>query len=244
MIDDPINPDDPATPDTNANDNGVSQDQAEDAVSNAPEGAPDRAAPALDAAALFIENAELKDRLLRTIAEMENLRRRTEREKRDAGKYAINNFAQDLLSIGDNLARAMQSIADADGGQTQDMVKSLVDGIEMTEREMLNVFDRHGIAKLDPIGGKFDPNLHQAIFEVDKPELPTGTVTDVMQAGYTLNERILRPAMVGVSKGGSKAPPRAPEGDPATPTDTSSDTQGTSAQQDPANLGKTIDKSA
>jgi molecular chaperone GrpE len=204
---------------------------------------------------LLAENVELNDKLLRTIAEMENLRRRTERERKDASKYAIRNFALDLLAIGDNLSRAMQSLSKADENQSQDMVKTLVDGIEMTEREMLNVFSRYGIAKIEPQGEKFDPNLHQAMFEVDIPTLPSGTVMEVMQAGYTIGDRILRPAMVGVAKGGPKGavsaqapeaeetsqtkPPKAPAPKAAPQADPKSE-----KPQSPDNLGKKIDKSA
>lgn len=205
--------------------------------------------------ALAEENASLKDQLLRTIAEMENLRRRTEREKRDAGKYAITGFAQDLLAIGDNITRAMQSLSGAENDPSQDLVKTLSDGLEMTEREMLNIFSRHGISKLEPQGEKFDPNMHQAMFEVEDPNVPAGTVVQIVQAGYQIQDRILRPAMVGVAKGGAKQPAvdEAAAEAPATPaeepqvTAPEPKTAGQDAPktpQDPADLGKNLDKSA
>ena len=207
------------------------------------------------------ENAELNDKLLRMIAEMENLRRRTERERRDASKYAISNFAQDLLAVGDNLARATQSLERAEENKA-DVIKTLVDGIEMTEREILNIFSRHGINKLEPQGEKFDPNLHQAIYEVDDPSVPSGMVMEVMQAGYMIGDRILRPAMVGVSKGGPKeaaapkpsatkadieepaksTPPAAPEAAVDQKPDAASEPP--KRPKDPANMGKRVDKSA
>jgi molecular chaperone GrpE len=153
---------------------------------------------------LETENAELKDKLLRVMAEMENLRRRTEREKHDATKYAISKFAQDMLGIGDNLARALSTVNREEEATTQ-ALKSLIDGMELTEREMHNVLARHGIEKLDPKGEKFDPNFHQAMFEVENADVPRGMVVEVIQTGYRIGERVLRPAMVGVSKGGPKA---------------------------------------
>ena len=205
------------------------------------------------------ENAELNDKLLRTIAEMENLRRRTERERKDASRYAITNFAQDLLAIGDNLTRAMQSLEQAQENKA-DVIKTLVDGIEMTEREILNIFTRHGITRLEPQGEKFDPNQHQAMFEVDDPTVPSGMVMEVMQAGYTIGDRILRPAMVGVSKGGPKEVPvqNVTEPEEQAPQETTSSeapveqkpgaaneaAKGSKGPKDPANLGKRVDKSA
>jgi len=202
------------------------------------------------------ENAELNDKLLRTIAEMENLRRRTERERKDASRYAITNFAQDLLAVGDNLARAMQSLEQAQENKA-DVVKTLVDGIEMTEREILNIFSRHGISKLEPQGEKFDPNQHQAMFEVDDPTVASGMVMEVMQAGYTIGDRVLRPAMVGVSKGGPKeAPgPKVAEPEEQAPQETAppeapveqkpgAASEGAKGPKNPPNLGKRVDKSA
>lgn len=149
--------------------------------------------------ALRAENAELKDKLLRHVADAENLRRRLEREREDAVKFASGKFARDILSVADNLRRALES---APKGQEGDALSGLTTGIEATERELLSVFERHGIQRIDPQGEKFDPNLHQAMFEVENPTLPAGTVIQVMACGYVQHGRLLRAAMVGVSKGG------------------------------------------
>ncbi|MCX5477789.1 nucleotide exchange factor GrpE [Kaistia geumhonensis] len=154
-------------------------------------------------AALEAENAEMKDRVLRTMAEMENLRRRTERQVADTRQYAIAGFARDMLTAGDNLARALESVPD--DVRKNEGVKTFVEGVEMTERDLLNTLERHGVKKLEPLGQKFDPNLHQAIFEVPTDDQPPGTVVQVMQSGYVIGERVLRPAMVGVAKGAPRA---------------------------------------
>lgn len=154
--------------------------------------------------AVIAENAELRDRLLRTMADMENLRRRTEREKTDTARYATSNFARDVLTIGDNLKRAVDHVP-AEAAAQDPALKSFLEGVELTERELLNMLERHGVTRLDPIGERFDPNCHQAMYEVQNPEVPEGTVVDVMQAGYTIGDRCLRPALVAVSKGGAKA---------------------------------------
>ena len=153
---------------------------------------------------LMAENEELKDRALRAAAEMENLRRRTARDVHDARAYAIANFARDMLSVSDNLRRAIDAVPaeakdDGDAG-----LKSLLEGVEMTERSMLSAMERHGVKKLNPEGERFDPNFHQAMFEVPNPDVPANTVLQVVQPGYSIGERVLRPAMVGVSKGGPK----------------------------------------
>ncbi len=146
------------------------------------------------------EIADLKDRLLRAVAETENLRRRSDREKSDAANYAMTAFARDLLSVGDNLRRALDSIPqEADLG---DNAKTLVEGIEMTERELLNMLERHNIKKIDPLGEKFSHDLHQALFEVPDTGKEDGTIVQVMQVGFVIKDRLLRPAMVGVAKGG------------------------------------------
>ena len=153
-------------------------------------------------AALEAEKSDLKERLLRTLADMENLRRRTEREAADARTYGVTAFARDMLSVADNIRRALDSTA-KDGGA--EAFKALLDGIELTERDLIKTLERHGVKRLDPEGGKFDPNMHQAIFEVPNPDVPAGTVLQVVQTGYAIADRVLRPAMVGVSKGGPKA---------------------------------------
>lgn len=165
------------------------------------------AAPAPEAVitALNAENASLKDRLMRTLADMENLRRRTEREISDAKSYAVTNFARDMLNVADNIRRAQDAIpAEAREG-AEGAFKALIEGVELTEKDLLAILARFGVKKLDPQGAKFDPNMHQAMFEIPNPDVFAGTVLQVVQTGYAIGERVLRPAMVGVSKGGPKA---------------------------------------
>jgi len=158
------------------------------------------------ALALAREASELRDKLLRTLAEMENLRARTAREVADSRTYAVASFARDILTIADNMARALQTLR-AELKENAG-VKALLDGVELTERELLKVLDKHGVRKFEPQPGeKFDPNMHQAMYEVVDPSLPGGTVAQVVQAGYTIGERILRPALVAVAKGAPKPPP-------------------------------------
>jgi molecular chaperone GrpE len=154
------------------------------------------------------ENAESKDRLLRTLAEMENLRKRTEREVSDVRQYGIASFARDVLAVADNMERALQAL-DAELRETANPgVKALLDGVELTERELLKVLDKHGVKKFEPQkGDRFDPNLHQAMYELPDPSQPAGTVAQVVQPGYMIGERMLRPALVGVAKGGPKPAP-------------------------------------
>jgi molecular chaperone GrpE len=147
------------------------------------------------------EVAELKDRLLRTAAESENLRKRMEREKEDALKYGAAKFSKDILTVADNLRRAIENVPKAEA-EASEPVRNLVVGIEATERELLSVFERHGITRIDPKGQRFDPNQHQAMFEVQDPTQPAGMVVQVIAAGYLQHGRLLRAAMVGVSKGG------------------------------------------
>jgi molecular chaperone GrpE len=151
-------------------------------------------------AALKEEAAQAKDRLLRLAADMENLRKRTEREKAEATLYAATNFARDLLSVADNLGRALEALPQAERDEAGEIEKNLITGVEMTQRDLLNVFQRHGIRRLETVGQKFDPNFHQAIYEVPTSEKPPGIVMQEMQAGYAVGDRCLRPAMVGVSK--------------------------------------------
>lgn len=152
---------------------------------------------------LVEENKELQDKVLRLAAEMENLRRRTEREKQDMAKFAITNFARDILTIDDNLNRALNSVPKADA-EKDPALNSLYEGIEMTGRELLNVFERYGITRIDPRGEIFDPNSHQAMFEMPNPEVPAGTIVEVVATGFMIESRVLRPAMVGIAKGGEK----------------------------------------
>jgi molecular chaperone GrpE len=160
--------------------------------------------------ALQVENADLTDRLLRAVAEMENLRRRTEREKSETAKYAVTAFARDVLSVGDNIARTIDAVPENEVARDP-ALKALLEGVQMTDRELLNILERHGIRKLVPKGERFDPNRHQAMFEVENKDVPAGTIVEVVQAGYVIEDRILRPAMVGIAKGGEKLPKPAAE---------------------------------
>lgn len=154
-------------------------------------------------AALQAQVAEHKDKLLRAMAEMENVRRRTRREKEDAAKYAITNFAREMLQVSDNLRRAVESV-DAESRKTDQVLENLCVGVEMTEKIMLAAFEKVGIRPIEAEGARFDHNLHEAMFEVEAPELPAGEVVQVMRGGYMLHDRLLRPAQVGVSRGGPK----------------------------------------
>lgn len=156
-------------------------------------------------AKLQSENSELRDRVLRGAAEMDNLRKRTEREINDTRSYAIASFARDMLTATDSLSRALMTLPQEARDTADGPMKSLIEGIEMTEREMQRLLGKHGVTPIEAEGQKFDPHKHQAMFEVPNPEVPEGTVVQVVQAGFAIGERVLRPAMVGVAKGG-KAP--------------------------------------
>jgi molecular chaperone GrpE len=169
-------------------------------------------APAAEAApdplaVLEAEKADLKDKLLRALAEMENLRRRVEKDLADARAYGVTRFARDMLDVADNLRRAVETFPADQKAAAEGALKSLVEGVELTERDLLKKLETHGVRKIEPEGQKFDPNLHQAMFEVPDETKPSGTVMTVVQSGYVIGERVLRPAMVGVSKGGPKAAP-------------------------------------
>ena len=194
MIVDTTNDTHDATPNENIEEFAPDVDDAADAAPSEPD----------PIEVLKGENAELRDRYLRLAAEMDNLRRRTEREVKDAKSYSVAGFARDMLAVSDNLRRAIDAIpadvrAGADAG-----LSTLIEGVEMTERSMLSTLERHGVRKLEPVGQKFDPNFHQAMFEIPNTEVPNNTVVQVVQDGYSIGERILRPAMVGVAKGGPK----------------------------------------
>jgi len=148
--------------------------------------------------ALEAEAAELKEQALRARAEVENVLRRTEREKQDITAYAISDFARTLLPVADNLRRALDTVPEK--AREQQHVKALIEGVEMTEKELLAALEKHGIRKVDPAGEKFDHNFHQAMAEVDAPDKSPGTVVDVYQPGYVIKDRLLRPAMVTVAK--------------------------------------------
>ena len=194
--------------------NPATEDPNLEAGADAPEqAATAEAGLAAQLAKLQAERDDLKDKLLRTLAEMENLRRRTEREIADAKAYAVTSFARDMLGSSDNLRRALESLP-ADAMKTVDAaVKALHEGVELTERELLKTLERHGVRRIDPQGEKFDPNLHKAMFEAPDATIAKGLVSKVVQIGYKIGERVLRPALVGVSAGAPKAPD-APAGEP------------------------------
>ncbi len=154
-------------------------------------------------AALKDEVAAAKDRLLRFAAESENTKKRLEREKAEATLYAASNFARDLLSVADTLGRALATVSPEDRLAMDDKTQRFLEGIELTERELLSVFQRHNIRRLETVGAKFDPNFHQAMFEVPTSEKPAGTVMQEVQSGYAVGDRCLRPALVGVAKAAS-----------------------------------------
>lgn len=162
------------------------------------------------------ERDDLKDKLLRTLADMENLRRRTEREIADAKAYAVTSFARDMLGAADNLRRAQESLPDSARSTDEPALKALIEGVDLTERDLLKTLERHGVRKIEPLGEKFDPNMHQAMFEAPDAEIAKGLVSKVVQSGYKIGERVLRPALVGVSAGAPK--PQAAEGGDTTPT--------------------------
>jgi molecular chaperone GrpE len=182
----------PAEEETAAN-NNLEETAEERAAAEAAELSPEARMAALEA-----ELAEQKDRLLRALAETENVRRRSQREREDASKYAVAGFAKELLSVADNLRRALDSLPAEEAKDPRTV--SLLEGVEATERELLGVFERNGVRRIDPDGERFDHNFHQAIFEAERPGRPAGTIIEVLQPGYVLHDRLLRPAMVGVAK--------------------------------------------
>ena len=157
------------------------------------------------AEALAREAAESRDKMLRTLAEMENLRKRTAREVSDARTYGISGFARDVLDIADNLQRALDAVPAEARAAADPGLKALIEGVELTERSLHNALEKNGVRRFDPAGEKFVPNVHQAMYEVPDPSVPAGTIAQVIQSGYMIGERILRPALVAVAKGGAKA---------------------------------------
>ena len=155
--------------------------------------------------ALAKEAAEARDKMLRTLAEMENLRKRTAKEVADARIYGITGFARDVLDIADNLQRALDAVPAETRESADPILKALIEGVELTERSLLNALEKNGVKRFDPSGEKFDPNFQQAMYEVPDASVPPGTVIQVVQAGYMIGDRVLRPALVAVSKGGAKA---------------------------------------
>lgn len=190
----PVDPDAPTEPGTAAPDHRSSEEPAP---------------PQADSAALAelqSENATLKDRLLRALAEAENVRRRAERDLADTRQYAVAKFAADLLPVADNLERAIASVP-AETLRDDGIVKALLEGVELTEKELSRALERHGVTKLLPVGERFDPNFHEALFEVPDPTVPDGTVSRVVEPGYSIGTRPLRPARVGVARGGPSGKP-------------------------------------
>jgi molecular chaperone GrpE len=170
-------------------------------TAQAPAGEPD---PFVVLENLQLENAALKDKVLRALAEMENQRRRAEREVADAKTYGVTSFALDMLPFADNLRRAVESLAPDAREQAGPALKTLIEGVELTERDFLSRLGRYGVKRLEPLGAKFDPNLHEALFEVPDEMAPNATVVQVVEDGYAIGDRVLRPAKVGVSRGGPK----------------------------------------
>ncbi len=154
---------------------------------------------------LYTENAGLKERVLRTLADMENMRRRTEREVADAKTYGVTSFAREMLTLADNLRRALEAVTPETRAAADPVLASFIEGVELTERAFLSSLARQGVKKVEPQGQRFDPNMHEALFEAPDPSVPNGTVVQVVETGYSIGDRCLRPAKVGVSRGGPKA---------------------------------------
>jgi molecular chaperone GrpE len=171
---------------------------------------PETHAAADPLAAAQAEAAALKDQLLRALAETENVRRRAARDKEDAAKFAMAGFAREVLGVADNLSRALEAIS-PESLEKDPALKTLFDGVQATQRQLDTAFEKQAIKKVWPLGEKFDSNLHQAMFEVPGTDKPAGTVVQVLQAGYTLHDRLLRPAMVGVAKGQPTGQPAQPD---------------------------------
>ena len=188
------------------NDNSASPEQGAEPVVSKPYIMPDDPEEG-SAEALAKELAEARDKTLRTLAEMENLRQRTRREVADSKVYGITGFARDVLDIADSLQRALDAVPAETRELADPMLKTLIEGVELTERSLLNTLEKNGVKKFDPQGEKFNPNFQQAMYEVPDASVPAGTVVQVVQAGYTIGERVLRPALVAVSKGGAKTAP-------------------------------------
>ena len=191
--------------------NPANPEQASEPVVSKPYIMPDDPDPA-SVEAMAMQVAEARDKTLRTLAEMENLRQRTRREVADAKTYGITGFARDVLDIADNLQRALDAVPAEARAAAGPGLTALIEGVELTERSLLNALEKNGVKRFDPIGQKFDPNFQQAMYEVPDPSVPSGTVVQVVQAGFMIGERVLRPALVGVSKGGAKAAPAAANG--------------------------------
>ena len=192
----------------------AAEETAQEAADAAPEDAAEAVRGAEQAAAeepsadplaeLQAQVAELKDQLLRALAETENLRRRSQREREDTARYAAAPFAKDMIEVADNLSRALEAVP-AEAVEADEHLKTLMTGVSMTEKALLSVFEKHHIKRIDPMGERMDPHSHEAMFEVPDPSQPPGTIVQVVRAGYRLHDRLLRAAQVGVAKGGQKA---------------------------------------
>jgi molecular chaperone GrpE len=190
---DPLAPSEPETEDPSANNQATSS--AEEQPSS----------DSHEVASLQEQLAAAKDQTLRALAELENTRRRAQKDREEAGSYAISKFARDLLEVSDNLRRALESVPEDFKAQHDD-IEPLITGVEATEREMLKVFERHGIEKIEPLDEKFDPNYHEVMFEAPMPGKPNGTIMQLIEPGYVLKGRLLRPARVGVAKNPEEPP--------------------------------------
>ena len=203
-----------------------------EATSTASAPSDETAALAARVAELEGQQADLTDRLLRAHAEMDNLRKRTEREKADTAKYAITKFAHDIVAVSDNFQRAVSAVPAGAGSEADGALKSLVDGVLMTERAFVQVLESHGVKRIEPQGEPFDPNRHQAVMEEQNLELPAGTVSKVFQSGYMIEDRVLRPAMVVIARGGAK---------PGKPAEASAGTAAPANDDQPASQGDPAD---
>jgi molecular chaperone GrpE len=195
-------------------------------------------------AELEVEAADLRDKLLRALAETENVRRRAVRDREDAFKYAIANFAREMVAVADNLGRALDSVP-ADLRAENEAVENLVVGVEMTEKTMIDAFGRCGIQPIEALDQRFDHNFHEALYELEDKETPAGTVIQVIETGYLLHGRLLRPAKVGVSKGGPRAAsePEAPESKASEEAQPESAAKAsTDAYEKPAETGAQLDE--
>ncbi len=187
------------------------------------------AAPAQPAAgsaeALKAEVADMKDKLLRTLAEMENLRRRTDRELAEQRQYAVASFARDMLTVGDNLRRAIEAVPKEMRDGRDAALSALIEGVEVTERGLEQSLTKFGVRRVETKGQKFDPGFHQAMFEVEVPDAQPGTVAEEVQAGYAIGDRVLRPALVSVVKRVKAAPAPQPneQAESPAPAEASSD---------------------
>jgi len=171
--------------------------------------------PAAEQSALEAQLSELRDKYLRAVAETENMRKRAERDVAETRAYGITAFARDMLAVADNLSRALEAIDPQARACAAGTLKALLDGVQLTQQDLQQALAKHGVRKLEPEGEKFDPNFHQAMLELPAPEVPAGTVVQVMQPGYAIGERVLRPALVAVAKGGPKSTPSESRPEPA-----------------------------